>query len=139
MSKQHANIYTQKNRWKIWLAISAVLIVMATLLYTGSLVDRVAKDERHNVSLWAEAVQRRAKLVQVTRTLFSMIEEEEGRKAEVLANATLKLISSEENDLTFYTQILESNTTIPVIVTYDDDSTVWTFRNLNDENNDSVE
>lgn len=136
MSK--TNIYSQKNRWKIWLAVSAALIVMATLLYTGSLVDRIAKDERQNVSLWAEAVQRRAKLVQVTRGLFSMIEEDEAHKAEVLADATLKLISSEEDDLTFYTQILESNTTIPVIVTYDDDSTVWTFRNLPDETNDSM-
>lgn len=137
MSK-HANIYTQKNRWKIWLAVSAALIVATTLIYTGSLVERVAKDERHNVSLWAEAVQRRAKLVQVTRGLFGMIEEEESRKAEVLANATMKLISSEEEDLTFYTQILESNTTIPVIVTYEDGK-VWTFRNLPEEGNDSVE
>lgn len=119
------------------MAISAALIVAATLLYTGSLVDRVAKDERHNVTLWAEAVQRRAELIQVTHNLFRMIEEEESRKAEVLANATLKLISSDENDLTFYTQILESNTTIPVIVTYQD-TTVWTFRNLPDEKNDSI-
>lgn len=134
---QHSNIYTQKNRWKLWLAISAAIIVGTTLIYTGSVVDRVAKDERHNVGVWAEAVQKRANLVQVTRNLFRVMEDEESRKAEVLANATLKLITSEENDLTFYTQILESNTTIPVIVTYDD-TTAWTFRNLPDETNDSL-
>ena len=134
-----SNIYSQKNRWKIWLAVSAAIIVATTLIYTGSVVDRVAKDERHNVGLWAEAVQRRAKLVQVTQNLFRTMEDEESRKAEVLANATLKLISSEENDLTFYTQILESNTTIPVIVTYQDSNTVWTFRNLPDDTNDSIE
>ena len=136
---QHSNIYTQKSRWKIWLAVSAAIIVATTLIYTGSVVDRVAKDERHNVGLWAEAVQRRAKLVQVTRNLFRVMEDEENRKAEVLANATLKLITSEENDLTFYTQIIESNTTIPVIVANEDDSTVLTFRNLAQTDNDSVE
>lgn len=134
-----SNIYSQKNRWKIWLAVSAAIIVATTLIYTGSVVDRVAKDERHNVGLWAEAVQRRAKLVQVTRSLFQLMEEEESRKAEILADATLKLIGSDETDLTFYTQILESNTTIPVVVTYKDSTTVWTYRNLPDENNDSVE
>lgn len=133
------NIYTQKNRWKIWLAVTAAIIVATTLLYTGSVVERVAKDERQNVGIWAEAVQKRAKLVQVTRQLFRAMEDEESRKAEVLANATLKLITSEENDLTFYTQIIESNTTIPVIVTNEDDSTVLTYRNLPDETNDSVE
>ena len=128
----------RKSRWKIWLAVAAILIVGATLLYTGNLVKKIAGDERQNVELWAEAVQKRAKLVKVTRDLFRMIEEEESRKAEVLADATARLITSDENDLTFYTRILESNTTIPVIVTYEDGK-VWTFRNLPDAENDSTE
>lgn len=137
MSK-YSNIYTQKNRWKLWLAIMAAIIVGTTLFYTGSLVKRIAGDERQNVNLWAEAVQKRANLVKVTRGLFRMIEDEESRKAEVLANATSRLISSNENDLTFYTQILESNTTIPVIVTYEDGE-IWTSRNLANEETDSSE
>jgi signal transduction histidine kinase len=134
----YSDIYDKKSRWKIWLALSALLIVAATLAYTGKLVERIAGDERQNVELWAEAVKKRAKLVKVTRQLFRMIEEEESLKAEVLADATSRLITSNENDLTFYTRILESNTTIPVIVTYQD-GTVFTFRNLPDETNDSVE
>jgi signal transduction histidine kinase len=136
--KKGNNIYMRKSRWKIWLALSAVLIVAATLWYTGNLVKKIAGDERQNVEIWAEAVQKRAKLVKVTRDLFRMLEEEEGRKAEVLADATSRLITSDEDDLTFYTRILESNTTIPVIVTYED-GTVWTFRNLPEADNDSLE
>lgn len=135
----YSNIYTQKSRWKIWLAVFAAVIVATTLWYSGSVVERIAHDERQNVSVWAEAVQKRARLVQVTRGLFRVMQDEENRKAEVVANATLKLISSDENDLTFYTQIIESNTTIPVIVTNDDSSTVLTFRNLDQPDNDSIE
>lgn len=128
-------LYEQKQRWKLFLAISAAVIVGATLIYTGNLVRKIASEERDKVKLWAQAVQKRAKLVQVTKELFSQIENDESKKAEVLANATIGIIESDDSEMiTTYSQILESNTTIPVIVTYENGD-IWTYRNLTDEDN----
>jgi len=131
------NIYSRKQRWKLWLAAFAAIIVMATLWYSGSLVKNISNDERAKAKLWAEAVKRRARLVQETARLFTMIEEDERKKANIWAQAMLSIVQSESEDLTFYASVLESNTTIPVIITYEDGS-VWTYRNLEREDPDSV-
>ena len=67
------NIYAKKQRWKIVLAAFAVLIIIASLWYTNDLVKRIAKDERQKAKLWAEAVQKKAKLVKFTNELFEKI------------------------------------------------------------------
>ena len=131
------NIYSRKQRWKLWLAAFAAVIVIATLWSSGSLVRNISNDERAKAQLWAEAVKRRARLVQETARLFTMIEEDERKKANIWAQAMLNIVQSESEDLTFYASVLESNTTIPVIITYEDGS-VWTYRNLSREDPDSL-
>jgi hypothetical protein len=64
------NIYSQKQRWKLFLAALAMLIVIASLWYTNILVKKIADEERVKVQLWAEAIQNKAKLVNYTSELF---------------------------------------------------------------------
>jgi two-component system, sporulation sensor kinase D len=119
------NIYFQKRRWKIGLFFIAILIVFLSLWYTNVLVRHFADNERTNVNVWANAIQRKANLVNYTNRFFEQIQVEEQKRAELLAE-TYKRISTENNsgDLTFYLNIIRNNTTIPVILTKEDGSII---------------
>lgn len=119
------NIYLQKRRWNIGLFIIAFLIVLMSLWYTNLIVQRFADNERTNVEVWANAIQRKANLVNYANRFFEEIQKEEQKRAELLAE-TYKRISTENNsrDLTFYLNIIRNNTTIPVILTKEDGSII---------------
>lgn len=52
------NIYTKKQIWKVLLLLGALLIALASLFYTNSIVERLANEERKKMELVAEATQR---------------------------------------------------------------------------------
>lgn len=93
------NIYEKKQRWKLYLFIGAILIGVTSLLYTNKLVRDLSTRERQTVELWAEATRH-------------------------LINA-----GPEANDLSFPLNVIQKNTTVPVILT-DSGSNVITWRNL---------
>lgn len=96
----------------------ALLIIIATLLYTNFLVRKIANDEREKIRFWADAIQRKASLVKYTEGLFEKLKTEERKKVEIWAKATKKLISADiSEDLTFYSEIISQNNNIPVILT----------------------
>lgn len=112
------NIYTQKKRWKLSLFIVAMVIVTASLWYSNIMVRKIASDERQNIQIWANAIQQRASLVDYTEDFFESIKAEERKRVELLAEATKRLIYAEDSEeLTFYSEIIAGNTTIPVIQT----------------------
>ena len=79
--------YFKKRRWKILLLLLAVGIGISSFLYTNWLVKKMAVEERKNVELWAEA--------------------------------TRKLASPDINsnqDITFLVDIINRNTSIPIII-----------------------
>jgi two-component system, sporulation sensor kinase D len=110
------NLYSNKQRWKIFLLIVASVIVGITLWYSNHIADGIRNEERQKVKLWSEAIKRRAELVNFTKVLFDELKTEERKKADMLANA-YQIISDPtyESDLTFITQYLWTNTTIPVL------------------------
>jgi K+-sensing histidine kinase KdpD len=81
------NIYKQKKRWQFFLFITAVTIGVASLLYTGQLVKRIAREEHKKAEMLAEAWKQ-------------------------IVNS-----NTDDANLDFYTKIIEDNETIPVIVT----------------------
>jgi two-component system, sporulation sensor kinase D len=110
------NLYSNKQRWKIFLLIVATVIVGITLWYSNHIADGIRQEERQKVKLWSEAIKRRAELVNFTKDLFDELKSEERKKADMLASA-YQIISDPtyESDLTFITQYLWTNTTIPVL------------------------
>lgn len=122
------NIYYQKQQWKLWLFITAVIIVGITLWYTNSLVNQIAQDERKNVKLWAEAVQKKANLVKYTHDLFDKLKNQERKKVELWAEAT-KELSNEFSVNTFALKVVSDNTTVPVILA-DENNEPIASRNL---------
>lgn len=124
------NIYSQKQRWKLLLAGTAVIIIIASLWYTNVLVQKIAKEERSKVQLWAEAIQNKASLVNYTGTLFNKISKEERNKIEIWAEASKRIVTSENQDATtFYLQIIGENETIPVLV-LDENDNIMNYRNF---------
>ncbi len=52
------NIYKKKQVWKVFLLLGALLIAIASLVYTNSLVEKLAKEESKKVQLVAEATKK---------------------------------------------------------------------------------
>lgn len=125
------NIYSKKQGWKLLLAIIAVIIVVVSLWYTNSLVGRIAEEEKQQVKLWAEAIQNKANLVNYTSELFKQLTTEERKRIEIWAEANKRIASSNNDDLTFYLDIISSNTTIPVIVV-DENENIINSRNFSE-------
>ncbi len=112
------NIYSKKQRWKYGLAVVAALIILVSLWYTNILVNKIASEEKLKVKSWAEAIVKKAELVNYTNELFYKIGEEERKRVEIWGEANKRVITSDiDEDLSFYTQILFSNNNIPVILT----------------------
>src|SRR5688572_8841742 len=109
------NIYSKKQRWKWVLFVIALLIIFTSLWYTNHLVRRIASDEKAKVKLWAQAVKKKADLINFTNELFTKIKLEERKKAELYAEATRQLTNMSDNfDITFILRVLEDNSTVPV-------------------------
>ncbi len=87
------NIYKKKQLWKVFLLIGAFIIAFASLLYTNSLVKRLANEESKKVELIAEATKR---LISETGdiTFYHDI---------ILGNSTVPviLVDDEENVITW--------------------------------------
>ena len=137
MAGKRLNIYNRKQRWKWLLLAFAFVIVVASLWYTNVLVKKIARDERRNIQTWANAVQKRASLVSYTEEFFEKIKTEEQKRVELWADATRRLIEAGNNeDITFYSEIISGNTNIPVILT-DEDYKITAAKNI-DFSTDSI-
>ena len=121
----------QKNRWKIILGVVASLIVGTSLWYSNILVDKMQKEERQKVQLWAEAIQKKANLVKYANTLFNQIGGDERQKVQLWADATKMLASNDISniDLGFVFKLIQENQTVPVILA-DDKNKIISSRNL---------
>ncbi len=90
------DIYLKRRRGKLLLLLIAILIGVASLLYTNWLSEKMAQEERNKVELWAEATQR-------------------------LSNASIETVSPEiealnTDYLSFLSLVTTQNTTIPIII-----------------------
>ena len=111
-------IYYKKKRWKWLLFGAAVFIITISLWYTNILVKEIAEDERMSINIWANAIQRKANLVNYTKKFFDQIKEEEYKRALLLAEAYRNFRFEEESrTVEFYRQMMEYNNTIPIILT----------------------
>ena len=90
------DIYLKRRRGKIALLFVAVLIGVASLLYTNWLTDKMAQEERKKVEIWAEAIKG---LIDFSTDVSSP------------ESATL-----ETRYLNFLNMVNERNTTIPILI-----------------------
>ena len=84
------DIYAKKSRWKLYLAITGVIIVLISLFYTNYLASKLAIEERNKVQHWLRAQEALSKQLSPT--------------CEACADFTLEF------------ELLQANKTIPVIL-----------------------
>ncbi len=111
------DIYQRKRIWKIVLSVLGLLIIGLSLFYTSLIVRKFAAEERKNVRLWADAVQRKASLVKYTELLFGQLQEQEHQRVELLADVYKELLDEKRSEYTFFLEVIRNNNTVPVILT----------------------
>lgn len=124
------NPYRYKSNLKLALLVIGIVIGLATVYYTNRLAAELAREEKYKAKLWAEAIARKAKLVRYTKELFGKLAEDERKKVNIYAQSTRFILSVEDNEiLTFFNDIITSNTDIPAILT-DNQGNIQGFRNI---------
>lgn len=110
------NLYANKQRWKLALLIAAAVIAFTTLWVSNRIASSIRIEEQEKVRLWSEAIRQRAELVGYTQQLFDELGNEEREKADLLSSG-YRLITDPPDgmDLTFVTEFLWANKTIPVL------------------------
>jgi two-component system, sporulation sensor kinase D len=131
------NLYSKKQRWKIVLLLAALLIASGTIWYTSYIASKVQKEERQKVKLWSEAIRKKADLVKLTNQSFSALAEEERKKVELHVKAT-KEMDKDLSDYTFPLNIIQSNTTIPLILV-DDKGYISSSVNIENDHPDTLQ
>jgi signal transduction histidine kinase len=99
------DIYYRKQRWKLFLFLVAAIIGIGSLLYTNRLVKLIAEEEKKKIELWAEATRQLADLSDITEPNYR------------------------QNSPGFPLQVVEFNTTIPIILA-DQEDYIIAHRNL---------
>ncbi len=99
------DIYYRKQRWKLFLFLVAGIIGIGSLLYTNRLVKLIAEEEKKKIELWAEATRQLADLSDITEPNYR------------------------QNSPGFPLQVVEFNTTIPIILA-DQEDYIIAHRNL---------
>ena len=107
------DIYSKQSKWKVYLSISAIVILIVSLFYTNNVARRLADAERQRVELWGKAMIELQKMPDDVDCIG------------VDPNC-LELNSD------FIFSIVEENKTIPTILT-DDRKNITNDRNLNQE------
>lgn len=125
------NLYSNKQKWKIALLLSAIVLVAISLLFTNRIVNSVGSREKERVEQWADVIRKKAELINLTNRTFDELREREKQKVELWAKATRELVkpSSIDFDVTFVLDITKENKDIPVIL-LDQSNKVLSYKNL---------
>lgn len=128
------DLYSKKQRWKIALLSIALILIGLSLYFSNSIVQKVSIRERFRVTQWAEAIKKKAELVQLTNQTFTQLREQETDKMELWAMATKKILKpTDENSMPDYElpfSIINQNKNIPVILYDNQSKEVSEFLNL---------
>ena len=102
------NIYSSKQKWKLFLLVFGFLIGIVSLFYTNQLVEDLEKEERKSVSLWASGMKR------------------------------LGDMDSENGDISIILEVIKNNETVPMIVVDEQDKILFVKNIDSLKQNDSL-
>jgi signal transduction histidine kinase len=90
----------------------------------------MAREEQRQIRIWAKAISQKAELVKYTEHLFNNLRQKERLYVNLWAQAIKRLGTAGDNeDITFYTEVVSGNQDIPVLVT-DEDGNITASKNL---------
>ncbi|MDH4472385.1 MAG: HAMP domain-containing sensor histidine kinase [Fluviicola sp.] len=127
------NLYSNKQKWKLVLLGIALIMVAVSLWVSNSVVQRVSDRERLRVKQWADAIKKKAELVEFTDRAFNQLREYERKKIQLYLDATREVSKPIPGDAMpdydFPLSIIDDNKDIPVILV-DDQNVVSGHINL---------
>ncbi len=133
------NLYSNKQKWKIVLLVVALILVAMSLYVSNSTVQKVSDRERLRAKQWADAIKKKAELVEFTDRAFMQLREYERLKIQLYLDATKEISKPVAGDVfpdySFPLQIINNNKDIPVILV-DDQSVVSGYNNLDFDTTD---
>jgi len=109
------NLYHKKQRWKIVLVLFATILVGFSLWYSNQIVNKVAQKEKERVTQWADAISRKADLVNLTNNAFEELRENERNKVELWA-LSMQEVNKDLKDYSFVLDVLKRNSELPMII-----------------------
>lgn len=117
------NLYSNKQKWKIVLLVIALITVAASLWVSNSTVQKVSDRERLRAKQWADAIKKKAELVEFTNRAFQQLRGYERRKIKLYLEATKEISKPVDGnvfpDYRFPISIIDENKDIPVILVDD--------------------
>lgn len=118
--------------------VVALILVAISLYASNTIVQRVSDRERLRARQWADAIKKKAELVEFTDRTFSQLREYERKRIKLWIDATTEIsrpIPGDPNrNFDFPLSIINDNKDIPVIIT-DNDNVIYGYNNLDlDEN-----
>lgn len=127
------NLYSNKQKWKIAFLVVALILVGISLFVSNDIVTRVRERERVRARHWADAIKKKAELIQLTNRTFTQLREKERGEMEMWIDAIKEISKPSMDDLftdySFPMKIIKKNKSIPVIV-FDFENNISTFNNL---------
>jgi hypothetical protein len=127
------NLYSNKQKWKIVLLVIALITVAASLWVSNSTVQKVSDRERLRAKQWADAIKKKAELVEFTNRAFQQLRGYERRKIKLYLDATKEISKPIEGDIfpdyRFPISIINENKDIPVILV-DDQNQISSYTNI---------
>ena len=130
------NLYHKKQRWKIALLGAAILMVVASIWFSYNLVEKIQQREVERIQQWADNVERKSRLVNLTNKAFeelskalSDVQDRDLKMVELWALA-IEEANRPLDDYSFVVKMLQEVSTVPMIVTDMDENIVSSY-NLN--------
>ena len=139
MGQKH-DMYSTKQRWKVFLLLLSLLIVGGSLVLSNFMVSKISEKETAKAKQWAQAIQKKADLVNLSQRTFASLRAKERARMELIVAAQKTLLNPSNlgmnQDVDFAMSIINGNDDIPVIL-LDDRGEVSQYKNIwNDSTKD---
>lgn len=113
-------------------------IFIGLLFFSNSLIEKLKMEEKNKITLWVNAVQKRSQLMDDTKYMFDRIDSIENSRARLLASAYQHIIDLPNYvNMSFYEQLINSNESIPYILT-DEDGNINASKNISEDYLESI-
>jgi len=133
------NLYSNKQKWKIVLLVVALVLVALSLWVSNTTVQKVSDRERLRAKQWADAIKKKAELVEFTNRAFNQLRSYERHKIQLYLDATKEIskpiLGMSVPDYAFPIAIINENKDIPVILV-DDQNVVSSYTNIDLDTSD---
>lgn len=109
---------SNKEKIGTWMLTTITALVLCiTMFFMNFLIDKIVVSERKDISIWADAIHRKANIVNSSTQFFNTFHDDQEERAKIIGEAFMHIITADMGeDITFYTDIIVSNKTIPCIL-----------------------